>query len=1599
MKSNKEKGGRVTRPSLGLNQDVSFIDQPKNSTRFVLNGVNESNQGDLGFISNEESNEECASLPQDYIQIGKEYIGNGQTSLFLVKKDETASEIGILDSNCNYTTHVNDELQVDKLGFRISKQIDVTYRLRRGCERTVYFVDDYNKPRLYNYDKPRDFKNNSGDWAIDKFNLFKTYNKIPVFSEFTILETGQIPPGSYNFSVQYLDEDLNPTEWITTSDTIIIYNDGLTSKSFDQIRGSTNRVSNYQDFGVTNKAIKIDFDNLDLNYPFYRVAVIEANNGSGEVSRVVHSKEISTSNSKFVYSGSNAFTLGTVEEIQTFNNVIESARHIEQIENRLVLGDTKGKDISWCKLQKYASRIKANLVTENIVLNSINTENNSKRPTVHVEKIGYMPGEIYSFGIVYVFEDGTSSPVFHIPGRASNYASEMSIDNNLETTSYIDSNDCGETDYWGVDSQGNSLSGTSVRHHRFPLRSEVNKPLFIKDEDSTVLTTNYLYLDISGVIAAAFPDDTVTYTINYTIDGTPFAETNTLDLLTYDDVLGDPNILIASSLGVLAFVSVTETSGASQVDPATNTELIYTSRLVSLSSNIDDSIYRSEMFGITFDSIDIPSPSDIGGETVLGYYIVRQDRDEDNKTILDTGVIVPLIEEKSGVNKFVAYGHNMPKTADKKLDVFGLIHPEHKFRNKEYKSTTEYIQEGTFDYVSGDFVSGKIQDVQPGTSYDSSINKKRDSDSDGFDLNIHIRHNKLDYTADSKLLADSSEIVETFYLNSLFSKSIEDTDSNKKEIYNLSADNKIGIIQLNKKLPYADVTNKLPYVVMKRTLSDPYSGFRSTPYYKETDNINLFVSPTNNSLSIYNGDSYIAPMKYTSSMMYDVSLASRRTKSGVLNYIIATLSFLLAALIIAGTVGLGTGVAIAAIGFGVSQVATGIEKGQMAKVYQELYEQGLKDTVDDFDTNAYFNVAHDDDEIQWFHDILDTVWFETSINTNWRMGNTVGLTDFLNGPAAFNREQAFSYMTEKLTGIDSEAGGGRTYQGYAKAEIYELNLDYARRDREKLFYHLGIEYDCCSECVESFPHRATYSEQSFQEELSDNYRTFLPNNYIDIEGETGAITNMFRIQNNLYIHTEEALWHLPQNIQERITGDIVSFIGTGSFFSIPPRKVLDDETGNSAGTQHKWSMTKTPHGVYFVCESQGTIYKFNGNNLEPTSSEGLFSWFKNNITINFDKKYLKDNQRLYPYRDNPSNPFGTGFISTYDSKKERVIFTKIDRMFDESFVKENYELVYKNGQLYIWDNYNTIIAEQLELGWYFTGITNYQMVFEKQDTMNVWVNMYNPDTDTSQYEFIPVLTTFYSYINPTPLDTSFYNASWTISNSIKFNGWVSWHSYLPYAYINTPDKFYSLIQEDNKIWKHNREGHYQNFYGVRKPFIVEYVSLNNPLTSGVWDNILLQTEAKRYDSNFDDFVDERFITFNKGLFYNNTQCTGEQEFIFKDVDTLNNLDIDYMNNQIKDLNGNSITIDRNERDWRLNELRDMRVDYTQPIFTKRIQDLQGEYFIDKKLNVGSIDYNKDWSQLQSMRDKFLVVRFKFDTFDNIKLILNYSEENENPSFR
>ena len=69
------------------------------------------------------------------------------------------------------------------------------------------------------------------------------------------------------------------------------------------------------------------------------------------------------------------------------------------------------------------------------------------------------------------------------------------------------------------------------------------------------------------------------------------------------------------------------------------------------------------------------------------------------------------------------------------------------------------------------------------------------------------------------------------------------------------------------------------------------------------------------------------------------------------------------------------------------------------------------------------------------------------------------------------------------------------------------------------------------------------------------------------------------------------------------------------------------------------------------------------------------------------------------------------------------------------------------------------------------------------------------------------------------------------------------------------------------------------------------------------------------------------------------------------------------------------------------------------MFSENVNDLQDDFFIDKVLNTGIVDYNKDWQDLESFRDKYLVIRLIFDNFDDVKLILNHTVTTETNSYR
>jgi len=96
---------------------------------------------------------------------------------------------------------------------------------------------------------------------------------------------------------------------------------------------------------------------------------------------------------------------------------------------------------------------------------------------------------------------------------------------------------------------------------------------------------------------------------------------------------------------------------------------------------------------------------------------------------------------------------------------------------------------------------------------------------------------------------------------------------------------------------------------------------------------------------------------------------------------------------------------------------------------------------------------------------------------------------------------------------------------------------------------------------------------------------------------------------------------------------------------------------------------------------------------------------------------------------------------------------------------------------------------------------------------------------------------------------------------------------------------------------------------------------------------------------------------------------------------------------------NKALLSRGEKDWSLNNFRDYVISYDESLFSSDYSDRQDDYFIDKVINTNVIDETKSWEQLESFRDKYLIIRFIFDNFDNIKLLFNFSSESDNISQR
>ena len=138
----------------GMNQDVLPKFQEEGTYRFALNAVLETELDGSQYIANEESNTLCAiNTPNAKVLIGSALTNTDETVLFYF--DPAGDhEIGIINPDtCAYTQVIHGEC----LNFSDAKPINALVKIRNGCDRVVYFTDNYNKYRVLNLDSPTSY--------------------------------------------------------------------------------------------------------------------------------------------------------------------------------------------------------------------------------------------------------------------------------------------------------------------------------------------------------------------------------------------------------------------------------------------------------------------------------------------------------------------------------------------------------------------------------------------------------------------------------------------------------------------------------------------------------------------------------------------------------------------------------------------------------------------------------------------------------------------------------------------------------------------------------------------------------------------------------------------------------------------------------------------------------------------------------------------------------------------------------------------------------------------------------------------------------------------------------------------------------------------------------------------------------------------------------------------------------------------------------------------------------------------------------------------------------------------------------------------------
>ncbi len=317
-----------------------------------------------------------------------------------------------------------------------------------------------------------------------------------------------------------------------------------------------------------------------------------------------------------------------------------------------------------------------------------------------------------------------------------------------------------------------------------------------------------------------------------------------------------------------------------------------------------------------------------------------------------------------------------------------------------------------------------------------------------------------------------------------------------------------------------------------------------------------------------------------------------------------------------------------------------------------------------------------------------------------------------------------SFMCETRTNLDGRYDRNRGQLSNLNMSPQNFNLInpiYSQRDNFFNYRILDKQYYRNNK----YPTQVLWSmEKSYLEDV-DTWANVTLANSIDLSGSAGPITSIETFNDLLITFQEKSISQILFNSRVQIPTSDGTPVEIGNSYKVDGARPISD----IVGCQSKWSIAKSPSGLYFIDNTTDTLYLYNGQLQDISTQLGGKYWMRENhqsnssfIRLSYDPK----NKDLYlSPKTNDALCYSEqlGQFTSLMSYNNVVMFP-----MNNDFFSLQYD--YKTDKTSLWENfkgdYNNFYGK-IELP-SFTYICNEDSTYTKIfDTIEYRADVYDKD--------------------------------------------------------------------------------------------------------------------------------------------------------------------------------------------------------------------------------------------------------------------------------